>query len=235
MQTSMAGEHQLETLRIYGALVSERPAWGGRLVLSCGEGCSLSGIPAAASIAGAASLAIDPDSAAAKAAMRDGELDFVVNTLDEALRTLKNEVRQRRPLSVGLITGLDAVLAEMVERGLLPDLLMIGASQVEAVILGNKNLQELVAMGTPVRRVGADDSVPGGKTEWMEAYLPAANAVELRGIDERLLSLLPVDDLLRRRWVQQAPRYLREARSGGRWVWLSEAERVAVGGRGSTG
>jgi hypothetical protein len=62
----------------------------------------------------------------------------------------------------------------------------------------------------------------------MEEYLPAANAAELRALDERLLAILPVDDPGRRRWIQRVPQYLREARSGGRWVWLTEDERQQI-------
>jgi hypothetical protein len=57
-----------------------------------------------------------------------------------------------------------------------------------------------------------------------EFYLPATNAAELRALDERVLAILPADDLVRRRWTQRVPKYLREARSGGRWVWLMEEE-----------
>jgi hypothetical protein len=57
-----------------------------------------------------------------------------------------------------------------------------------------------------------------------EVYLPVANAAELRALDGRLLAILPAGDLVRRRWVQRVPQYLRDARSGGRWVWLGEEE-----------
>ncbi len=83
--------------------------------------------------------------------MRTGELDFVVNTLDEALRTLKNEIRQRRPLSVGLIADTDLALAEIAERGLLPDLLLIGANQNAQPILQNKSVLSLQTAGMPVQ------------------------------------------------------------------------------------
>ncbi len=62
-----------------------------------------------------------------KAAMRAGALDFVVNTLDEALRALKNQVRLRRPVGVGLVADVDATLAEMVERGVQPDLHIVSS------------------------------------------------------------------------------------------------------------
>ena len=146
-----ASDHQLETLRLFGELVEVREDWGGRLVLCCGEGCAASGVPRRSSIAGGATLALDGDAAEVKAAMRRGELDFVVNTLDEALRALKNEVRVRRPLSVGLIAEADAALREMVERGVLPDLLLIGANQSAQAIQQNESIRALDAAGMALR------------------------------------------------------------------------------------
>jgi urocanate hydratase len=145
MRSANDSDRQLETLRVYGALIDVRDDWGGRLVLCCGEGCAESGTPAAVSIAGGATLVLDADAAAVKSAMRCGALDFVVNTLDEALRALKNEVRLRRPLSVGLIADVEATLQEMVERGVLPDLLLIGVKQNAQAIMQNKSIHALQA------------------------------------------------------------------------------------------
>lgn len=224
--------HQLDTLRLYGALTDARRDWSGSLVLCCGDGCVLNGSPAAVSIAGGATLAIESDAAALKAAMRLGELDFVVNTLDEALRTLKNEVRQHRPLSVGLIADVDSIVNEMVERGVLPDLLLIGPNQSAQPLIQNRSIKALASEGMPIRLpVDPDDQLAAQSTLILsgighdEVYLSAANAVELRAIDARLLTILPPDDLVRRRWIQRVPQYLRDARTGGRWMWLSEEER----------
>ena len=229
MQSANAGDRQLETLRLYGALMEVREDWGGRLVLCCGEGCAASRVPAGVSIAGGATLVLDGDPDAVKAAMRRGELDFVVNALDEALRALKNEVRLRRPLSVGLTADVSATLREMVERGVLPDLLLMGANQNAQPILVNESIGALRAAGMGLRLMeNADGEWRGKREPHMEEYLPAANAAELRALDERLLAILPVDDPGRRRWIQRVPQYLREARSGGRWVWLTEDERQQI-------
>lgn len=197
-----ARDVQLETMRHYRALVAMREDWGGRLVLLCGPGCAQTGAPAAVSIAGGTTLAVDADAAAVKAAQRAGRLDFVVNTLDEALRTLKNEVRQRRPLSVGLIADVEATLAEMAERGVVPDLRL---------------------------EPGALNSIARD-----EYFFAAQDVVGLRDIDARLLAMLPAEDRVRRHWMQRAPQFLREARAGGRWIWLSEDEVAALAARGIT-
>ena len=155
-------------------LVDEREDWGGGLVLCCGEGCAAGGVPAAVSIAGGATLAIDGDAGAVKAAMRRGEIDFVVNTLDEALRALKNEVRQRGPLSVGLIADVSAALREMVERGVPPDLLMIGANQNADVVLQDESIRTFQASGMPLLpMVNAEEADRHGKhAPHRENYLP---------------------------------------------------------------
>jgi len=231
MQTTNASDRQLEALRLYEALIEVRADWGGGLVLCCGDGCSDSGTPAAVSIAGGATLVLDADAAAVKSAMQRGEIDFVVKTLDEALRALKNQVRLRRPLSVGLIADGSASLCAMVERGVLPDLLLIGAKQDAQAILENKSIHALQAAGMTVRRMdslGEERGIPPRtillSEGHSEVYLSAANAVELRAVDERLLAILPLGDTVRRRWIESVAKYLRDARSGGRWMWLSEDE-----------
>ncbi len=225
MEIANTSDRQLETLRLYGGLVEEREDWGGGLVLCCGAGSAASGTPTAVSIAGGATLVLEGDAVEVKAAMRRGEIDFVVNTLDEALRALKNEVRLHRPLSVGLIVDVDAALQEMVGRGVQPDLLMIGANQNAGAFLQDENIRAMQAGGMGLRRIGRLSN-----DRYEEVFLPAANAVELRALDEKVLTVLPNDDLVRSRWIQRVPKYLREARSGGRWAWLTEEERRQVCG-----
>lgn len=195
-----AGNLQRQTMRLYRALVASREDWGGALVLCSGPGCAASGIPVAASISGATTLAIDADAEAMKLALRRGELDFVVNTLDEALRTIKNQIRQKRPLSVGLIADVDSMLAEVASRGIQPDV----------------TIDHLLPIAT-------DEN---------ELFFAVQDAAELQRLDAALLEGLPAEDVARRRWIRRLPQYLREARSGGRWIWLSAAECAALAASG---
>jgi hypothetical protein len=251
-----ARDIQHEAMRVYYALIELRPNldpdWGGGLVLLCGAGCVSGGAPAAVSIAGGATLAIDSDAAAMKAAMRAGYLDFVVNSLDEALRALKNEVRKRRPLGVGLIADVDATLAEMVERGVEPDLQIVAADDAGLVDIQRRAIGQAFSprMALPqagmerafgpqatsahvptttsihVPVIGSDQPiVREGRSE---CFFAAANAAGLAGLDASLLAVIGGDDAVRRRWIQRVPQYLREARSGGRWIWLSDEERLIV-------
>lgn len=77
----------------------------------------------AANIAGAATLVATADRAAQKQALRDGVADFLVTSLDESLRILKNQLRKRETVSVCVALPLSQVDREMDERGVLPDLL----------------------------------------------------------------------------------------------------------------
>jgi hypothetical protein len=77
----------------------------------------------AGNIAGAASLAATADVTAQKQAIRDGAVDFLVTNLDEALRILKNEIRKREPVSVAVSVAPESIVNEMLDRGVLPDLL----------------------------------------------------------------------------------------------------------------
>ena len=58
----------------------------------------------AANIAGAATLVATADRAVQKQAIRDGVADFLVSTLDEALRVLKNQLRKRETVAVCVAT-----------------------------------------------------------------------------------------------------------------------------------
>jgi urocanate hydratase len=238
MELPIPNARQLDALRLYGRLIEVRDNWSGRLVLCCGTGCLANPIPVAVSIAGGATLAIDANAAALKSAMRNGELDFVVNSLDEALRTLKNEVRQHRPLSVGLISDTTTALSEMVERGVQPDLLLVGGDQSAELLLRNESVAELVAAGMPLRLLGngldkvenSDRATSLSSRKGLhEVHLPAPDPTALREIDKRLLAILSAEDVICRSWIERAPKYLRDARVGGRWVWLNDEERDQLG------
>jgi urocanate hydratase len=58
-----------------------------------------------------------------KKRLKTGYCDFMVNNLDEALRILKNALRKKEAISVGLIGNCADVVPELAERGVLPDIL----------------------------------------------------------------------------------------------------------------
>src|ERR1700729_1478039 len=79
--------------------------------------------PLAATMAGACFLGIDVDAERIKKRLKTGYCDFMVNNLDEALRILKNAVRKKEAISVGLVGNCADVIPELAERGVLPDIL----------------------------------------------------------------------------------------------------------------
>jgi hypothetical protein len=217
---------QRQTLQLYGELMARRESWAGQLVFACGAGASATGLPAAVSIAGGTSLILDPDTATVKSVFRQGGVDFVVNTLDEALRTLKKEIRKHRPLSVALEGPVQPALAEMRARGVLPDLqVSVGEMAESEVQLGVEHLR-LASQGAVV--------VSSARLEawlmergWYEVVLERATTAEMRGLDARLLALLPEADAQRRTWLQRIGHYQRAIYGRARVVWLTKVEQAA--------
>ncbi|MGB8655383.1 MAG: urocanate hydratase [Candidatus Acidiferrales bacterium] len=95
----------------------------GKLVASGGMGGMGGAQPLAATLNGAAFRGIDVDPERIKRRVKSGYCDMMVNDLDEALRILKNAVRKREAVSVGLVGNCADVVPELARRGVVPDLL----------------------------------------------------------------------------------------------------------------
>jgi urocanate hydratase len=95
----------------------------GKLIVSGGMGGMGGAQPLAATMTGAAFLGIDVDPDRIKKRLKTGYCDFMVTTLDEALRILKNAVRKQENVSVGLVGNCADVIPELAERGVVPDIL----------------------------------------------------------------------------------------------------------------
>jgi urocanate hydratase len=108
------------------AAVAEKHFGGdlaGKLMVSGGMGGMGGAQPLAATMAGASFLGIEVDPERIKRRLKTGYCDFMVNNLDEALRILKNAVRKKEAVSVGLVGNCADVIPELAERGVLPDIL----------------------------------------------------------------------------------------------------------------
>jgi hypothetical protein len=199
---------QQKTLRLYGELLCRRESWSRQLALAAFPGASASGFAAAASLAGAVSLVVDSDAAMVKMHFRDGAFDFVVNTLDEALRAIKNEVRQGNALSIGLIAEPVDALAEAAERGLSAGFVLVDSvGPSEPSVMSDD--AELVAIGESLK--------PSPKLEhWL--LQRQWNGVEVASVK------LVADDRVRSKWVRDLAAHQRSVRGGNRWVWLSAEE-----------
>lgn len=182
--------------RLYAALARNsdpETGLGGKL-LYAGE-LDLDGfrLVRAANIAGAASLSTTADPDRQKKAVREGVVDFLVTSLDEALRILKNEIRKRRGVAVGVALAHESVEQEMLERGVLPDLLFPGA-----------NFGEWSKRGAETVEIA---QVPPGKT-LLPVALPSSMRQFMPEFESLLLSGLAEDDFAARRWFRISPRYL---------------------------
>jgi urocanate hydratase len=114
--------------RAYAALADTFPfdadfGLGGKLLYAGEIGSQSRDLLFAANIAGAASLAATADPAAQRGAIRDGVIDFSVTSVEEALRILKNEIRKRQAVSVAVSMDPERLVEQMLDRGVLPDIL----------------------------------------------------------------------------------------------------------------
>jgi hypothetical protein len=163
-----------------------------------GPGATLT---AAANIAGAATLAASAEPEALRQAQREGVIDFLVNSLDEALRILKNEIRKRQPVAVGVSIAPGIVAKEMLDRGVLPDLLPQHdtSSPPEFAAFAAQGARHLAAAAS--------------KRDLRFYIWPIAISFTQRPaeFDALLLGHLPIDDRANRRWLQLSPRYLGSA------------------------
>src|ERR1700756_4878851 len=95
----------------------------GKLIVSGGMGGMGGAQPLAATMAGGAFLGIDVDPERIKKRLKTGYCDFMVTSLDEALRILKNAVRKKENISVGLVGNCADIIPELANRGVVPDIL----------------------------------------------------------------------------------------------------------------
>jgi hypothetical protein len=182
--------------RLYAALVRNsdpETGLGGKLLYAGELDPDGFRLVRAANIAGAASLSATADPDCQKRAVREGVVDFLVTSLDEALRILKNEIRKRRGVAVGVALAPGSVEPEMFERGVLPDLLFPGAAFGEWAQRGAEAVE--IAQVLP------------GKT-LLTVALPSSLRPFMPEFEPLLLSGLAEDDLAARRWFRISPRYL---------------------------
>jgi hypothetical protein len=193
----------------------------GRLLLIDGLTDEGDALLIAASIAGAASLVLETRTDAIRYCVRNGIVDFAVTTLSEALRILKNEVRKRQPIAVLLEREAAGALAEMVERGVQPDMLRWAAC--DRALQGSiDTLMERGARPLPAPLDAAPD--PAREVCWRAGD---GGSSVLRQLDSIASRILPQDDPERQNWVARAPRYLPRALRLERRVAMSEQESAA--------
>jgi urocanate hydratase len=155
----------------------------------------------AGNIAGAATMAATQDAVAQRQAVRDGIVDFLVTSLDEALRILKNQLRKRETVAVCIGLPIDVVAREMADRGVLPDVTR------DAVISG-----------------GAHGRLPNlsSQNEALVIWrVSAAPARWLPKLDAIALDCLDASERIAGRWLRSSGRYLGRAGLEAHMVWTT--------------
>jgi hypothetical protein len=176
---------------------NSEPTLGGMLLYAGeldGEGRALL---VAGNIAGAASLAASAEPHAQKQAIRDGVADFLVSSLNEALRILKNQLRKRETAAICLGVEREAVEREMLERGVLPDLLRPSEEQSLFVLQGAR---QIPGSNPETNSILISWRVAAAPAQW----LPKLDAIALDRLRRDANPAAPAA----RRWLRLAPRYL---------------------------
>jgi len=238
---------QSRILRTFTTLHQLCPTWGGSLTLSLGLDPAGAALSIAANIAGAVSLAIDDNPTHLREVVRIRACDFVVNTLDEAIRAMKNEVRKHAPLSVALQANPFLALKEILDRGLSPQLFSTFLSPsgrnpqqtstfIHAVDRFQSQGASLVDFSTGESTPQPTPFTPSGtllipllaECHWALHTFSFETPAALRTFDSHALSVLSPQDTLRRRWLEAAPRILQRERPPQRTLWLAPSEAEAL-------
>ena len=234
---SIEGQQE-RVLRTFTTLYSLRQDWGGSLIVAAGLNPRGAALALASNIAGAVCLSVEDDPARIREVIRSGVCDFIVNTLDEALRTIKNEIRKHLPLSVGLQADPILILDELFERGVSPDVFAI-LSDCAATSKAAKRFQSLGSLVLDFEGSNADQDVfhlnmqLGAFLQNHQWYLESftlETSSALRAFDANAMSLLNEQDQLRRAWLRAAPRILQRERPLRRVLWLTAEEKRTLEG-----
>lgn len=233
--TERADDPQLATLRAFTFLSSLRHEWAGTLIIACGLTAGGEEFSIASNIAGAGFLGIDSRPEVCRATIRSGACDFVVNSVDEALRILKNEIRKRTPVSVALSMNETAALKELLARGVQPELF---AAFGEAAKVAEDAANRVATLGAVVADLNGDSGTGLDARAKLDEFasqqgfnsvaLLCRNAEQLRARDAELLELVPPNDP-RKRWFASAPRFFHRERPHRRLAYLTAEERENFG------
>jgi urocanate hydratase len=163
------------------------PGLGGKLFWAAELDAAGSALVVAGNVTGTATLTANSDSDAQRQAVRDGVIDFLVTSLDEALRILKNEIRKGETVAVCVASAPSDVLREMEERGVRPDVLR------EDVLSSAADLEKSHSSSGEVRVIWSVDAAPA-------QGLPKLDALAMECLDRQ--------DAVAQRWLRLAGRYL---------------------------
>ncbi len=121
----------------------------GKMVLSAGLGGMGGAQPLAATMNGAAFLGVEVDPHRIERRVETGYCDKMTHDLDEALEWLTEAMDEERALSVGLVGNAAEVYPELLERGVVPEMVTDQTSAhdpIEGYVAPGMSLEEAQAM-----------------------------------------------------------------------------------------
>lgn len=95
----------------------------GKLVVTAGLGGMGGAQPLAATFSGAVALCIEIDEARIDKRIHDRYCDVKASSLDEAMAIAHKHMAEKTPISIGLLGNVAEILPEMLEKGIIPDVL----------------------------------------------------------------------------------------------------------------
>ncbi|MEM7249246.1 MAG: urocanate hydratase [Acidobacteriota bacterium] len=123
----------------------------GRFVLTAGLGGMGGAQPLAATMNGAACLCVEVDPHRIQRRLETRYLDEQADDLDAALASIDAAVKERRPLSVGLLGNAADVYPELVKRGITPDVVTDQTSahdELNGYVPNGMSLEEALELRT---------------------------------------------------------------------------------------
>jgi urocanate hydratase len=150
----------------------------------------------------------------------------MVNSLDEALRILKNAVRKREAASVGLLGDPADVISEMASRGVVPDIVATVESQDSLAPnpLLQDGMRSLHALGSIILSPFSFTEAPGA----IQCVALSGEPTDIQRIDRLFVELFPDDEPLNR-WVRTLHRRIRHQGLPARVYRLGTEQRVRFG------
>src|ERR1044071_2584366 len=121
----------------------------GKFVLTGGLGGMGGAQPLAATMNGAVFLGVEVDPARIEKRLKSGYCDKIAWSLDEALKLIDQPRKDGKPLSVGLVGNCADVLPEIVQRGIVPDVVTDQTSAHDALngyVPNGMSLEEALAL-----------------------------------------------------------------------------------------
>lgn len=94
----------------------------GKFVLTAGLGAMSGAQPLAATMNGAAVLVVEVRRNKIEQKVKEGYCDMLADNLDDALKHIKQAIKEKRPLSVGLVGNAAEIHPELLKQNFIPDI-----------------------------------------------------------------------------------------------------------------